>query len=575
MAILETYFSASWRLGRGESRVTGSVGAAAPGSDSLSWAQPDRTGVTFARPVEELLAADPGAVVVPDFWEGPEVTAGMSHGFVGDFYYRIWAIPETLEVQNPRLNTDIPFLIWNAYPYENDLTDIAVTDGDGLELDVAPVSEFRPIELRTINLQITPSAPIQIDAVFEFIFAEGSALFYFSANIADFVQMVPDPPVQEVWSWLTDIIAARNGAEQRIALRATPRRSIRYSFMLENETERRRQYNRWFKSLSTRLVLPYYQYATALTQAVASGGDRLYFDPTRTDLRDGEFALLYDTATEQGFLVKLTTVEADGATLDSPITFDATITMIIAPAFTSRLADRTGFDMQKVTGKITVQGESLVSREAFSRPGSEAVIPTYDGLPVLNIRPISVGDNPETFDANYEVIDGRTGVQDIFSAWLHTEVIMTRKWTIRRLQNPGEMDWWRDFLDLIRGQQNPFLIPTWFADLALASAPTPSTTQLLITGSDYAALYFPYETFKRLQIETAAGVIWRTVLSAVDNGDGTTTLELNLPFGASADDVLISKVSFLNMVRLASDTVTLQHERVRTQIELTTRTIDA
>lgn len=575
MAILETYFSASWRIGRGEPRVTGSLDAAAPGSDALYWAQPDRTGVAFARPVEELLAADPGAVVVPDFWEGPEVTAGMSRGFVSDFYYRIWAIPETLEVQNPRLNTDIPFLIWNAYPYENDLTDIAVTDGDGLELDVEPVSEFQPIELRTINLQITPSAPIQIDAVFEFIFAEGSALFYFSANIADFVQMVPDPPVQEVWSWLTDIIAARNGAEQRIALRATPRRSIRYSFMLENETERRRQYNRWFKSLSTRLVLPYYQYATALTQAVASGGDRLYFDPTRTDLRDGEFALLYDTATEQGFLVKLTTVEADGATLDSPITFDATPTMIIAPAFTSRLADRTGFDMQKVTGKITVQGESLVSRAAFARPGSEAVIPTYDGLPVLNIRPISVGDNPETFDANYEVIDGRTGVQDIFTAWLRTEVIMTRKWTIRRLQNPGEMDWWRDFLDLIRGQQNPFLIPTWFADLTLASAPTPSTTQLVITGSDYAALYFPYETFKRLQIETAAGAIWRTVLSAVDNGDGTTTLELNLPFGASADDVLISKVSFLNMVRLASDTVTLQHERIRTQIELTTRTIDA
>ncbi len=575
MATLETYFSASWRIGRGEPRVTGSAGASPPGMDAFFRVQPDRSGQSFARPVEEILAVDPGAVVVPDFWEGPEVTAGMSRGFVGDFYYRIWVIPETLEVQNPRLNTDIPFLIWNAYPFENNLTDIGVTDGDGLELDVEPVSEFQPIELRTINLQITPSAPIQIDAVFEFIFAEGSALFYFSANIADFVQMVPDPPVQEVWAWLTDIIAARNGAEQRIALRAAPRRSIRYSFMLENETERRRQYNRWFKSLSTRLVLPYYQYATSLSQAVASGASQLYFDPARTDLRDGEFALIYDTATEQGYLVKIAAVETDGATLDSPITFDATTNMIIAPAFTSRLADRTGFDMQKVTGKITVQGESLVSREAFSRPGSEAVIPTYDGLPVMNIRPISVGDNPETFDANYEVIDGRTGVQDIFTAWAHTEVIMTRKWTIRRLQDPGEMDWWRDFLDLIRGQQNPFLIPTWFADVTPATPPSASTTQLVITGSDYAALYFPHQTFKRLQIETAAGVIWRTVLSAVDNGDGTTTLELNLPFGDTADDVLIGKISFLNIVRLASDTVTLQHERIRTQIELTTRTIDA
>lgn len=575
MAVLETYFSTSWRIGRGAARIIETAPALSPAAPVILRRNPARNNDWLAEVIGELLPVDPGDPVNPTIYEEPGVTAGMVRAFVGDFYYRIWAIPEVLEVQNPRLNTDIPFLIWNAYPYENDLTDIGVTNGDGLELDVEPVSEFRPIELRTINLQITPSAPIQIDAVFEFIFAEGSALFYFSANIADFVQMVPDPPVQEVWAWLTDIIAARNGAEQRIALRAAPRRSIRYSFMLEDETERRRQYNRWFKSLSTRLVLPYYQYATGLTQAVASGGSQLYFDPARTDLRDGEFALIYDTASEQGYLVKIAAVETDGATLDSPITFDATTDMIIAPAFTSRLADRTGFDMQKVTGKITVQGESLVSRAAFSRPGSEAVIPTYDGLPVMNIRPISVGDNPETFDANYEVIDGRTGVQDIFTAWLHTEVIMTRKWTIRRLQDPGEMDWWRDFLDLVRGQQNPFLIPTWFADLTPAAPPSVSTTQLVITGSDYAALYFPHQTFKRLQIETAAGLIWRTVVSAVDNGDGTTTLELNLPFGDTADDVLIGKISFLNIVRLASDTVTLQHERIRTQIELTTRTIDA
>lgn len=575
MATLETYLSLSWRIGRGLARTTESLPGAAPQSLTVFNPQYDRAGSPLAQPIDQLLPGDPGSDVNPDIWVDAAVTAGMTRGFVADFYFRIWIFPEVLEVANPRLNTDIPFLIWNAFPYENNLTDIGLTDADGLELDVAPGAEFQPIELRTINLQITPSAPIQIDAVFDFIFDDGSALFYFSANIADFVQMVPDPPVQEVWAWLTDIISARNGREQRIALRDTPRRSIRYGFLLENEAERRRQYNRWFKSLSTRLVLPYYQYATPLTAAVASGGGKLFFDPARTDLRDGEFALVYDNLSEQGFLVKLALIETDGATLDAPILFDATTDMIIAPAFTSRLADRTGFEMQKVTGKITIQGESLVSRAEFSRPGSEAIIPTFDGLPVMNIRPISVGDNPETFDANYEVIDGRTGVQDIFTAWLHTEVIMTRKWTIRRLQNPGEMDWWRDFLDLAKGQQNPFLIPTWFADLAVASPPTESTTQLIIAGTDYASLYFPHETFKRLQIETAAGLIWRKVLSTADNGDGTTTLELSLPFGATPADVQITKVSFLNIVRLASDSVTLVHERIRTQIELTTRTIDA
>lgn len=576
MATLETYLSLNWRIGRSTPVVAGAPAGAVNSSGVSAYQfQPSRTGVRQASPVNEVWAGPQTTFVSPVFSTLASATAGMVRDFVGDFYFRIWVIPDTLQVQNPRLNTDIPFLIWNAYPYENDLTAINLTDADGLELDVAPIDEFRPIELRTVNIQITPDAPIQIDAILEFVFTEGSGFLYFAADIADFVQMVPDPPVQEVWSWLTDVIPSRNGDEQRIALRATPRRSIKYSFMLENEVERRRQYNRWFKSLSSRLVLPYYQYATSLLADAPAGSSRLYFDPARTDLREGEFALIYDGASEQGYLIKLGALEVDGANLDAPTTFDATTNMIVSPAFTSRLQDRTGLSMEKVTGKITVQGEALTSRASFTRPGSVAAIATFDGHPVLDLRPISVGDTPETFDANYEVIDGQTGIQDLYTAWPHPAVGSVKKWTIRRLQNPVEMDWWRDFLDAAKGQQNPFLLPTWFADLYAAANPSPSTTQLTIAASDYGSLYFPYEAFKRLQIETAAGIIWRKVLSVTDNPDGTATLELDQSFGATADDVAISKISFLNLVRLSTDAVTLLHERIRTQIELATRTIDA
>lgn len=575
MATLETYLSLGWRIGRTNRAIAGPETALADLALDMTSAQIERTGDDLATPIEEVVPGPISAVANLTFTPLADVTGGMARAFVGDFYFHIWVIPDTLQVQNPRLNTDIPFLIWNAYPYENDLTAINLTAADGLELDVAPVNEFQPIELRTVNIQITPDAPIQIDAVFEFVFEEGSGFLYFTADIADFVQMVPDPPVQESWSWLTDVIPSRDGSEQRIALRDTPRRSIKYSFMLESETERRRQYNRWFKSLASRLVLPYYQYATSLTQEALAGATRLYFDPARTDLREGEFAIIYSEADEQGYLVKLGALEADGANLDAPLTFDALTSMIISPAFTSRLSDRTGLSMQKVTGAITVQGEALTSRESFSRPGTAATIATFDGYPVLDLRPISVGDTPEIFDANYEVVDGQTGIQDIFSAWPHPQVGSTKKWTIRRLQNPVEMDWWRDFLDAAKGQQNPFLLPTWFADLVPAETPSLSSTQLTIAASDYGALYFPYEAFKRLQIETAAGIIWRKVLSVADNPDGTATLELDSAFGATADDVAIIKISFLNLVRLSTDTVTLLHERIRTQIELATRTIDA
>lgn len=575
MATLETYLSLNWRIGRTVPAVAGSLNALANQALDLYRPQLARTGERFAVPTGEVLEGPVGTFVDPDIWVDSTVTGGMARAFVGDYYFHIWVIPDTMVLQNPRLNVDIPFLIWNAYPYDNELVTITGTDADGLELDLLEGEVFDAIELRTVNIQITPDAPIQIDASFLFTFTEGTGTFFFSADIADFVQMVPDPPVQESWEWLTDIIPARDGTEQRIALRSTPRRSIAYSFILENEVERRRQYNRWFKSLASRLVIPYYQYATRLTAAADVGDTRLYFNPADTDLREGEFAIIYDDFTDTGYLVKLGALEADGANLDSPLTFAPLTRMIISPAFTSRLFDRTGLQMLSVTGEIAIQAESLLSRASFSRPGSEAVINTFDSLPVLDRRPIVDGPTPETFDANYEVIDGETGIQDIYSAWPHPQIATVRRYTIRRKQDPGEMDWWRDFLVAVNGQQNPFLMPTWFADLFVGTPPTPSSNQLNIAASDYSSLYFPHETFKRLQIETAAGIIWRKVNTVTDEEDGTTTLTLDSPLGASAADVDISRISFLNLVRLSSDKVLLTHGKIRTQIELATRTIDA
>lgn len=522
--------------------------------------------------------ASVGAVpnVVPSVVLDPVPAVQAGHFFF-DFYFRIWVVPDVLEQQNPVVGVAIPFAIWNAYPYPptNELTGITATAGDGLTFDFAPGEVYRAIEYKTVHLTITPDAPINIDASFAFEFDLGTGHFRFKATIADFVQMIPDPPVTETWAWLTDVIESRNNTEQRIALRSTPRRSIKFGFLLEDETERRRQYNRWFKSLGNQIILPYYQYHTKARRTSDVGESKLYFDPALTDLRDGEFAIVMDESTVTGHLVKIATVDVDGATLDSPLNFAVGTNMLIVPAFMSRLNDRSGLAMKMVTGHIDVAALAVNYREEFKRPGSAAVIQTYDGLPVLHLRPIANGETPEIFDANYSVIDSQVGASAMFVSWPHPVVGTTRKWTIRRRTNPADMDWWRDFLDTLLGQREPFLMPTWFADLALAAAPVPSANSIRVVGSDYANFYFPFDTFQRLQLETEAGaVIWRKVLAATKDPDGATTLTLDTPLGADPADVAIAKVSFLNKVRLANDTVTLTHEKLRTQIELAIKTVD-
>lgn len=559
--------------------VTGEVGA---GEAAVTFAEV--SGSANASPFPADLAdtkggASPalvGAVAAPASTSYGPVQAVVAGSFLFDYYYRIWVLPDVLNAQNPVLGVPIPFAIWNAYPQPltNPLSAITANGGLGLSLNFNAGDVWRAIEYKEVGVTIGEAAPLNIVADFEFNFGSGVGRFYFNATIADFVQMIPDPPVTETWSWLTDVIASRNNTEQRIALRRTPRRAIKYGFLLESEAERRRQYQRWFKSLGSKIILPFYQYHTKLAQASALGDSKLWFDPALTDVRPGEFVIVMNEAAATGSLVKIATVEADGATTDSPLTFEATAGLIIAPAFTSRLNDRTGLTMRSVTGALDVAATVLTYRASFKRPGSAAVIQTFDGLPVLHLRPVAVGATPEIFDANYDVVDSRTGIQELFVSWPHPTVDTTRKWTIRRRQNPAEMDWWRDFLDTVLGQREPFLMPTWFEDLTLAEAPAMASPTIRISEKDYASLYWPFDTFKRLQIETEAGIIWRKVVGVDSSPDGTTALQLDTALGATEADVAIRKISFLNRVRLASDTVTLTHGRLRTQVSLPTRMVD-
>lgn len=518
-----------------------------------------------------------GAYLTPTVLNDGPQAVGLHRTFLHDFYYRIWVIPSVIQAQNPQYNAPIEFNIWNAYPepVTNTLVSIDATGATGLDVLPAAGYVFDALEYKLASVTITTAAPIQIDAEFTFNFTTGSGTLTFSATVADFVQMRPDPPVTEYWDWLTDVMTSWDGTEQRVALRQAPRRNVSYKIGLDGEADRRRQYGRWYKSLATRLVFPYYQYATVLTQESVIGATKIFFDPARTDVRDGDFVVVLDEWTEAGYLVKLDTVEADGATLDSPLTVDLTARMIVAPAFASRLADGSGLDMKIVSGTLNVDAQALDVRTAFARPGSTAVIEVFDGYNVLDRRPLAEGETPERFHVNYEVIDSETGLLDIKSSWPHPRIETARKYAIHRATDPNEMDWWRDFLDDAKGMQKAFLAPSWFSDLVLTENPAPSANSCTISSMDYASLYFPYDTFKRLQFELADGrLVWRKVLSAVDNGDGTQTLNLDSAFGGNPQDVDVLKVSYLYRCRLGLDRVTLTHGHLRTVLEITIRTID-
>lgn len=500
-------------------------------------------------------------------------SAGIFRHYGGDFYFRIWVVPPVLRVLNPRTGVLIPFDIWNAYPESNALNTVGGSGQTGLTLNFTPPTTYKEIEYRTVGLTIGPTAPLEIDAIYLFNFAQGVGNFEFVAVLTEFLNTLPDvkSAYLETWDWLTDIIESHNGKEQRIALRDNPRVGVQFEVVLEDEADRRLKYKKLYTAVGSNTIVPMLQYTSLLTQASAIGAVRVYFDPSRTDIRVGDYIIFIDPQTEAMEIAKVSIAETDGATLDAPLTFAATLNMIVCPGVLCRLANPSGPEMFSLGGRLRMLADSLYPRPVL-RPGQTLPVQLFDTYPVLSKRPLAESEVGDLFDVGYEIVDGETGFQEIKSAWPHSFPGGEREFFIQRHFSPADMDFWRDFFNRVKGRRDPFLLPSYRPDLIVALQPS-NNDQLKIVEEDYVLGYFPYQTYKRLQIETAAhGTLWRKVLVAIDNGDNTAnlTLDANFPSGVN-----VTKVSFMNLARLSDDRVELTHRALDTILSMHVTTRDA
>jgi hypothetical protein len=519
---------------------------------------------------EEIVFGTPGGFVdhVPVI--GPDIEAVNVDSFFGDYYYRIWISPQSIRLSNPTYDTPIAFFAWNAYPYVNSMASATTFDLDGVELLFTPPVAFDAYEFKTLYFQITQDAPAQLDGRIEFSFTYGSGELAVFATLIEIIRALPKEPVKEVWTWRTVINRSENGKEQRTALRDQPRVSISFGVALTDNDERRTRFKQLFSFMRRSIRIPYFQYLSDITAPAISGDTKLYFDPTVTDLRVGEYAAIFDRRSRLLRVVKVLTVDADGATLDGPLDAAVSTDCAIMPTIESRMPNGSGLTMDAVNGDTTVAGESLTHRSLL-RPAHAGSVPTFDSYPVLGLRPLALRGVDEEFDGNLVTIDVQTSNPQLVTSWDMAFFSGERQWKIDR---DTDMDFWRLFLHDLYGQQNPFLLPTFRDDFDLLENPAVGSSFFDVLDNDIAD-YFAHETYKRIQIELESGeILYRKILSVNDVGGGTYRITMTSPLGSDEGDNLIKRVSWLNVVRLNNDQVELDHSLNWTIISLDIRQVN-
>lgn len=385
------------------------------------------------------------------------------------------------------------------------------------------------------------------------------------------VLTIPESITQE-YAWMTRIITSYDGTEQRIALRSIPRQTFQVDHLADSEeTIQSWKYLFITSLLSTGLTLPIWAEAEGATATAAGNtatGDFSFMDDS---LAVGSMLIMHP----DGETYETKTVSTKNATtITITTTWDNTYPegSVIVPLESVYVDNNSGYDPGIVNvATISINAVARIN-QVITGEGSAAL--TMYNSKVLLDKMYQPGGS-ETFNKRVERLDfGHKIAQDWEQQFAN--VTSGRSYISR---GRADRQWWKLFLETVKGAQKAFYTSTYRHDMTVTTQPGASGTDFQV--SDDATVAGGWESITshtHMAFEMADGTTlykeMDTGVNTFDNGDGTHTVGVLSAFPASpAAAHTIVKVSFLELVRLASDKVQIEHFHEHRVVSLSLRTI--
>lgn len=488
-----------------------------------------------------------------------------------DFWYRFWVIPASLNLSNPTIGADIPFVIWNTFATPETLDSIDVVGSSVLTFDLTPGDSILDSQYLNTHLQIGAGEPT-IDAVVNFNFESGTGILAVRALVASTFSIIPEVPVNETWEYTTDTLKTWNGYESRLSLIEHPRVSLEMNITLVDFADRRALYDLIISAIRVPSLVPLFQYATVITADTLISGSRLYFDSSKTNVREGIYVAVMNRVTQAVVLGRVSTVYTDGVDIDSAVGLDVTADPALwfaMPALPCFIEDQTGITFGTQAGSFSLRAKAL-GEFALERPDSVRTVTTFDSLPVLEWPMLITTD--ENFSYRRELMDGGVGARVIRSRDIPVTVNRTFKFSVDR--NSDELDYFRTFYATVRGSQKPFLMTTQLPDLIPVGTILQGTSTLTLDRADYVSKMFPFDAFKRVEVVYGNGdKSYHVVTSGTVDDFGVATITLSPALVDDPDYTSISRVSYLQKCK-ASDTLRLEHYNDYSYVKFNAQTVE-
>ncbi|PZQ95190.1 MAG: hypothetical protein DI533_20275 [Cereibacter sphaeroides] len=535
--------------------------------DPQSWM--DTAGVwNFGGPFTNMLPV----TLIKKSYQG-----GVLRSFFDDYYNRLYFLPSSINLGAISTTVTKDFRVWNSYRKTVQLTDVVLTNGEGLSLSGVNVpDEFLPLGLKTYSVVASTSGPPDVDATFTFTFdAPETFNLHVTGTRAKVSPLLPNwsNAYTVEYAYKTDMFVSRSGREQRRALRTTPRKKIGFNATPHGPAFR--ALNDLMASWhNNTIILPEIPRQVVLAQPLMPG------DP---------IAVLYSDAPDWAVPGATVVLSSKGnyetrrvdSVLDNTIVFtSAGATMW--PVGTKAHPGVSGRIKAELSSTRQTNNVATVDFEMDVTPASEPVIPIpaapamFNGRELFTVKPNWIGLPDVTYISQRETLDYDRGLISIFNPVPF--VSQTRKLTFTSRDYVG-MKKLTDFFDRMKGQRGEFYMPTWEADIDVGKSSPVGSRTIRINGTEFAKNYPADTVHKAVAVYFKDGTVeYKTVQSIfeVNDADGNdSVIQVGQDWTRIVSPDTVRTISWLLVFRHASDTLTVEWlTNSVAQCEMTMRSLE-
>lgn len=358
-------------------------------------------------------------------------------------------------------------------------------------------------------------------------------------------------PVVERLEWLTNVIASKSMAEQRRAVRITPRRHFEFTV---NPVDRVRSYlDQWLHRISDeRVMLPIWHDKGKLTAEADVATNRLALDTRWLEFAGAGLAMLF----RDPFNYEVVEIAAiDDAGLDT-----------VLPLAGSWPKGSTVYPLKRAWMDPEASLSNLTSRvgdcallftldTANPLDAGAEVLPLHEGYPLMVLPPNRLDALEQQFFRVLDELDNDTGLIRRYDENARSFQTQFYNWQAKGREEHAEL---RKTLYRLNGRQKAVWMPSFNRDIVLASAVVPAQTYIEIERIGYHMLGGVIAGRDRLVITDETGA--EQIVKITGSSEVSATVErLDLSAGTTFSASVGARGSFVDLVRMDQDTVEIIH----------------